>query len=39
VWLEHSYHAALLDFDHEEVEDRVSRFVVTVTAGEEAGRP
>lgn len=36
VWLERSYHAALLDFDRQEVEDRIVRFVVTVTAAEEA---
>ncbi len=34
VWLERSYHNAMVDYDHEEVEARVESFVVTVTSGE-----
>lgn len=32
VWLEHSYHAAMLDHDRPEVEARISAFVKAVTA-------
>lgn len=37
VWLERSYHNAMLDFDHEEVETRIEAFCASVTsdAGEE----
>ena len=37
VWIERSYHNAMVDFDHEEVEQRVEAFVISVTAepGEE----
>jgi carboxylesterase len=34
VWLERSYHNAMVDYDHEEVESRIEAFVVSVTAGE-----
>ncbi len=33
VWLERSYHNAMLDYDHEEVEARIEAFVVSVTDG------
>ena len=32
VWLERSYHNAMVDYDHEEVEDRIEAFVTAVTA-------
>jgi len=32
VWLERSYHNAMVDYDHEEVEDRIEEFVLRVTA-------
>ncbi|MDA8313996.1 MAG: alpha/beta fold hydrolase [Actinomycetota bacterium] len=37
VWIERSYHNAMVDFDHEEVERRIEAFVVSVTSepGEE----
>ncbi len=37
VWLERSYHSAMVDYDHEAVEDALQAFVVSVTArrGEE----
>ena len=37
VWVERSYHNAMVDFDHEEVEQRIEAFVVSVTSepGEE----
>jgi carboxylesterase len=37
VWLERSYHNAMVDYDHEEVEKRIEAFVVSVTGapGEE----
>jgi carboxylesterase len=31
VWLERSYHNAMVDYDHEEVEERIEAFVVSVT--------
>ena len=34
VWLERSYHNAMVDYDHEEVESVIEAFVVTVTADE-----
>lgn len=33
VWLERSYHAAMLDYDRDEVEARIAAFVQAVTAG------
>ena len=37
LWLERSYHNAMVDYDHEEVEERIEAFVVSVTgfSGEE----
>jgi carboxylesterase len=37
VWVERSYHNAMVDFDHEEVERRIEAFVISVTSdpGEE----
>lgn len=32
VWLERSYHAAMVDLDHEEIEQRIEGFVRAVTA-------
>lgn len=32
VWLERSYHNAMVDYDHEEVENRIEEFVVAVTS-------
>ncbi len=34
IWLERSYHNAMVDYDHEEVEKRIEEFVVSVTAAE-----
>jgi carboxylesterase len=34
IWLERSYHAAMLDYDRLEVEARIEAFVEAVTAGE-----
>lgn len=39
VWLERSYHAAMLDYDRPEVEARISAFVQGVTSGATASRP
>ncbi|MHB1583754.1 MAG: alpha/beta hydrolase [Acidimicrobiales bacterium] len=36
VWLERSYHVATLDYDRDEVEERVTAFVTGVLAGAEA---
>lgn len=36
VWLERSYHNALVDYDRQEVEDRLVEFVVSVTAADAA---
>lgn len=35
VWLERSYHNAMVDFDHEEVESRIVELVLAVTAAAE----
>ncbi len=35
VWLERSYHNALVDYDHEEVEASIEAFVVSVTGATE----
>lgn len=32
VWLDRSYHNAMVDFDHEEVETRIEEFCVSVTS-------
>lgn len=32
VWLERSYHNAMVDYEHEEVEARLEEFVVAVTS-------
>ena len=32
VWLARSYHNAMVDYDHEEVEERIAAFVVSVTS-------
>ena len=37
VWLERSYHAAMLDYDRPEVEARIAAFVQVVTAGAGSG--
>lgn len=34
LWLERSYHSAMLDYDHEELEASIESFVVSVTAEE-----
>lgn len=36
VWLDRSYHVATLDYDRDEVEERVTAFVTRVMAGAEA---
>lgn len=37
VWLERSYHAAMLDYDRPQVEARITAFVQAVTAGADGG--
>jgi carboxylesterase len=32
VWIERSYHNAMVDFDHDEIERRAEEFIVSVTA-------
>jgi carboxylesterase len=36
VWLERSYHVATMDYDRDEIEERIVSFVTAVTAGAEA---